>query len=65
MNELEARNKSFVQDSDFEFWSKINDRIYSDEKVEFHTRAIVNRTLNIYREWWDRLMIDKVIFNQE
>ncbi|MDP2103836.1 MAG: hypothetical protein Q8K26_02865, partial [Candidatus Gracilibacteria bacterium] len=62
LEKIEVQNKSFVKSSDFEFWSKIDNRIYTVEKVEFHTKAVVLRTLNIYREWWDKLMIDRILY---
>jgi hypothetical protein len=54
--------ESFIEDNDWEFWSKIDDRIYEDntKKVNNHLRAVLHRLCNIYEEWYTVLDIGSV-----
>lgn len=57
--ESEERERSFIKSNDLEFWNQIDDRI-KVEKLQYHTKAIVYRTINIYKEWYDTLKINNV-----
>lgn len=56
------RNKeiSFVQDSDYQYWNKIEGRIY-DDQIENHFYAITTRMINIYKRFWDDFKIQEFI----
>ncbi|MGV0996639.1 DUF262 domain-containing protein [Empedobacter falsenii] len=56
------RNKeiSFVQDSDYKYWSKIEGRIY-DCHIDNHFYAITTRMINMYKRFWDDFKIQEFI----
>ena len=61
LQEEELRKQSFVKENDWEFWEKIKERIYDDEKVIFHSRAIINRMVNIYKEWYNTFNVRELL----
>lgn len=54
------KNISFVFDSDYKYWSKIEGRIY-DDYIENHFYAIATRMINIYKRFWDDFKIQEFI----
>lgn len=54
------RKISFIKDSDWVFWQKIDDRIW-DDKTENYFRAVITRCLNIYEKFWNDLKINDFI----
>lgn len=61
---IDVKQKSFIKENDWEFWSQIKLEIKDNDQNQrcYHTKAIIYRTLNIYREWWDKLMIDRILY---
>lgn len=52
------RKISFVNDEDWEFWQKIDDRIW-DDKAENYFRAVTTRMINIYEVFWNDFKINE------
>jgi len=60
------KKESFVNDgtdsnfwNDFEYWNKINSKIsFENESIIDHTKAIILRTLNIYRDFYETMKLD-------
>ena len=61
----DVRKWSFIKDNDFQFWNLIDDKICSKEKIEYHTKAIIFRTINIYREWYTTLGVQELFMFQD
>jgi hypothetical protein len=54
------RMSSFIK-NDWEYWEKITDRIYDNEKdIKNHLNAIINRLCNIYEEWYNVLHVGEL-----
>jgi hypothetical protein len=55
------RNISFVYENDWQYWQKIDGRIWDKEKALYHFRAITARMINIYEKFWNDLKINDLI----
>lgn len=60
LTEESDRKISFVNDSDWEFWQKIDSRIW-DDKAENYFRAITTRMINIYEKFWNDLKLTELM----
>lgn len=51
---VDVKHQSFIKENDWEFWSKIENRIYEgdSELIKNHLSAIVHRLCNIYEHWY-------------
>ena len=56
----DERKYSFMLDNDWQYWQKIEDRIW-DNKAENHYNAVTTRMINIYEKFWNDLKIDELI----
>jgi hypothetical protein len=53
LNSSEKRETSFVLENDFKYWNLIvSKRIYEGKELDDYLNAVVNRTVNIYKEWY-------------
>jgi hypothetical protein len=58
-NEL-IRKSSFIK-NEWDYWKKITDRIYDDKNdIKNYLNAIINRSCNIYEEWYNVLHIGEL-----
>lgn len=66
LSELAVRQKSFINENDWEYWDKIDSQIHENnpEMVKNHLGAIINRLCNIYGTWYDSLDVG-LLFNHE
>lgn len=55
------RSISFVNENDWQYWQKIDNRIWDKEKALYHFRAITTRMINIYEKFWNDLKISELI----
>lgn len=55
----DVKEESFIKDNDWEYWSKIKERIWDGQhkEIKIYLNAVVNRTCNIYAEWYNKLGI--------
>jgi len=58
------RSESFINDNDWEYWSKITDRIWENEskKIKIYLSAVINRLCNIYEEWYEKMEIRNLFY---
>jgi hypothetical protein len=61
LDDEEVRGISFVLDNDWEYWGKIVNRTKDKDDIQNLYCAISIRMINIYKEWYDKLKIDKLI----
>jgi Protein of unknown function DUF262. len=63
----DVMQQSFIKENDWQFWSKIEKRIYDDESEEIknHLSAIVHRFCNIYEEWYSILNVGEVFGSEK
>lgn len=54
------KNISFASDSDYQYWKKIEGRIY-DDQIDNHFYAISTRMINIYKKFWEDFKIQEFI----
>ncbi|MGB4414635.1 MAG: DUF262 domain-containing protein [Paludibacter sp.] len=64
LEDATTRELSFVFESDFEHWHKIDDRIWNKEKAIYHFRAITTRMINIYEKFWNDLKINELLSSE-
>lgn len=58
-----VHQQSFIKEkSDWEFWRKIESRIYDGEteKIKIHLSAVIHRLCNIYDEWYSTLNVGEL-----
>ncbi|MHC5352818.1 hypothetical protein ACYSNX_01265 [Myroides sp. LJL115] len=56
----ELRTKSFILDSDFQYWNQISTRINGDE-MDNHFKAVTTRMINIYQKIWDDFKLNDLL----
>lgn len=60
VKEKSDRDISYVSESDFKYWSKIESRIY-DDQIQNHFYAITTRMINIYNKFWQDFKIHEFL----
>lgn len=60
LNDEETRKKYFVKDNDWSYWKDIKSRVKKDNAnvVEAHFQAIITRTVNIYKDFYDLFVLE-------
>lgn len=61
LEDSEIRNYSFIIESDWEYWQKIEGRIMDKEKAKVHFRAITTRMINVYEKFWNDFNIEELL----
>lgn len=56
----DMREKSFVNQDDWEYWKNIKERIY-DDNIENHFYAVTKRIISIYEKYWNDLKIENIV----
>lgn len=53
------KRESFIKNNDWEYWQILDSRFNGEDlaKVKNHARAIIERLVNIYEEWYNTLSI--------
>lgn len=60
ISSLEEREFSFIEENDWVFWQKIENRIW-DDNVDNHFKAITTRMINIYEKFFNDMKINELI----